>query len=231
MILNLILLGWIGPVFGTSYPILLPDENARSNRVRDSALFLIQGSSETAKAKEDQWDLGHLPAPLEKSFNALRSPLPGHEVLRLFNRSDVELDVAELYQQRSRKHFHQTLQIPDTTQDLLKLSTQWKKTVIDKSEVKGLTRVLYSAPDISIAQTLETEDGDLAAPIRETEVIAKREHSPNWDFYVYDSDGKIALRSTFRSARGKDIDSPVPTTCMACHYNSQNRHFTEKAGK
>ena len=90
--------------------------------------------------------------------------------------------------------------------------------------MKNTGRIIYrrKSGGLSISQTL-----DAAGAVRETEIIKKRSHSENWDFYVYDEKGSLALQSTFSTVGDKprDISAPVPITCLNCHYDTKARVF------
>lgn len=93
----------------------------------------------------------------------------------------------------------------------------WPQRVIELSAVKRRTRVVYASDSVSVAETLETDAGDLGAPVRETEVTTeRRDGSGNWDFYAYDRLGQLEPESTFPAG-----PRPSPTICAACHYDSE----------
>jgi len=111
----------------------------------------------------------------------------------------------------------------------------WSRSRI-ASDVKGTVRVIYRTqrsgaekrrakglPPMSVAMTLKKGSED----VRETELIIKREDGGlDWDFYVYDGDGKLAVSSLFLASSGKkETIGPAPYSCMTCHYNPNRRTF------
>jgi hypothetical protein len=146
------------------------------------------------------------------------------------------------------------IQIPDSAVELagqifgaaaqemdLKLFGGWQKLagpdgfeLRSPSRVKARTRALYRGDGFSLALTLEPqfvrgmEQGAVARVI-ETEVIVRRQLADangnhNHDFYVYDSEGKLAKCSSFFSGKAIVIGSS-PQTCMSCHYDSATKTF------
>lgn len=102
---------------------------------------------------------------------------------------------------------------------------EWPKQIIARSQVKNKTRVLYRSKNLSIAETHESQEGNLNSKVRETEVILKRPDGTGWDFYVYDSLGKRTAKSVFATKAGKEFEAYSPYTCMTCHYDGANRQF------
>jgi hypothetical protein len=97
----------------------------------------------------------------------------------------------------------------------------WPRTVVAQSNVKRKTRVIYRSPasfphEISVAETRDCDDGNLNAPILETEVAIRR-HGPTrtYEFYAYSPQGQLVDHSHFPAG-----ERPSPTVCVACHYNS-----------
>ncbi len=99
--------------------------------------------------------------------------------------------------------------------------TSWEARRVERSAVKGLPRVLYANAEVSVAETLD------AGSVRETEVaVARRDGSGNFDFYVYDARGKIAVESTFPIG-----PRPAPTMCAACHFDPESGKFTRSPAR
>lgn len=113
--------------------------------------------------------------------------------------------------------FSEPLQHKWTTSD----STLWRRRFIAKSSVKGKSRTLWrrkanaDTPAVSIAQT----------DSRETEIAVQRKGSRDWDFFVYDEEGKLSAKSVFATRTGKNVTGPAPLTCLTCHYNREGRTF------
>ncbi len=99
----------------------------------------------------------------------------------------------------------------------------WEPDIIKRSDVKEKTRVIYRSPRglsprISVAQTHDSETGDLNAPIRETEIAIERgDNSGDWDFFAYDEQGQLQPYSEFPMGR-----RPSPTICSGCHYDADS---------
>ncbi len=107
-------------------------------------------------------------------------------------------------------------------------SKLWARRLISNSKVKGQGRLIYrrkgKAGDarISIAQTWDGTPGIF----RETEIAVQRTGSLDWDFFVYDENGKLSASSIFHTRSKADIDAPAPITCLTCHYDPVARVFT-----
>jgi hypothetical protein len=103
----------------------------------------------------------------------------------------------------------------------------WDGQLLVESRAKGYTRKLFHSPQtyspkISVAQTHTTRDGNLNTPIRETEIMIERTPGSNqWDFIIYDSNGKLAIESEFP----RESILPSPAVCMTCHYEPSTRTF------
>ncbi len=102
----------------------------------------------------------------------------------------------------------------------------WPDLVVEFSAVKRKSRRVFRSPDgfqprISVSQTLESETGDRAAPVRETEVGIERGPEGNWDFYVYGPGGELRETSTFPAG-----ERPSPKICIACHYDAGRRKIS-----
>ena len=119
-------------------------------------------------------------------------------------------------------------------------SSLWSKQIITVSPAKGKMRILFRSrpgtvtltfpngmPEISVAQTHDSQSGDESTAVRETEIIVKRDApSMDHDFYTYDSQGRLATASMFyNSASQHDVVGASPYTCMTCHYDSERRRF------
>jgi hypothetical protein len=102
----------------------------------------------------------------------------------------------------------------------------WSREVIEFSAIKRKTRVIYRSPDnfatgVSVAETLESESGDLNAAIRETEIaIDRADATGNSDFYAYDKEGRLSSVSTFPSG-----ERAVPGMCLSCHHSIIKKTF------
>jgi hypothetical protein len=234
MRLGVLVLSWFcGVCFGGDpVEILLPVEKAKGNIVRDATVFLLEGISDSTVgepaaygANDIRIQQNDLPTSLYKELSAAKS-VSAATVFSLFKKTTPDSAAAH-YQLRSREKFH-AKEIPDTLADFQKLDAfpgaSFAKTVMKHSRVKNAARILYrrKSGGLSIAQTL-----DAAGAVRETEIIKKRSHSENWDFFVYDEKGALALQSTFSTIGDKprDISAPVPLTCLNCHYDSDARVF------
>lgn len=132
---------------------------------------------------------------------------------------------------RAERLRHSVFSLPQAQQELeMKLHyRRWPKEVVKLSRVKNRTRVLYRNPNeaqpMSIAETHDSQSGDLKTAVRETEVILKRLDGTGWDFYVFDSRGNRTVKSTFYNKAGHDVQAHSPYTCMTCHYDGANRQF------
>ncbi len=133
--------------------------------------------------------------------------------------------------------------LPDTREKLEGLlgyrQARFLSFVKKLSLVKGMSRAVYELgaqpdekfpnglqPEISIAETLETVEGDLKAKVRETEVIVARDgDSKDYDFYVYGEDGKLTTQSKFSSATGREYVANTPFRCLTCHYSPSTQTF------
>ncbi len=112
--------------------------------------------------------------------------------------------------------------IPDTVQEFIKITNyrSWKKETVN-SRVKKATRVIYrnqwKGRHISVAETWGDVQG--ALNLRETEIVleAKRE-AGNFDFYVYDIEGRVAEQSEFPAGI-----RPAPLVCVSCHMSRGNQ--------
>jgi hypothetical protein len=142
-----------------------------------------------------------------------------------YNRFRGVLGTAYL-EARAKKH--PTLTPPPTLAEFKKISgyQSWPVEIINQSRVKNLTRALYhspkgAGPELSVAVTHDSKTGDITTPVRETEIVLKREDgSKNWDFYVYDGAGRLVSSSHFGNS-----SMPSPSICMNCHYNGHDRAF------
>ncbi len=122
----------------------------------------------------------------------------------------------------------QSQNIPDSVAELALNSNYraWEKIVLPVSMVKRKTRVIYRSPAnhlpaTSIAETYESDTGDLTSPVRETEVAIERlDGSGNADFYSYDHLGRLSKTSMFPAG-----ERPAPSVCMGCHFNRSTRTF------
>jgi len=217
---------------GGPVEIALPAERAKSNIVRDVTVYMLEGISTSTVGEpaaytpnDIQLQENDLPVSLYKELSASK-PIPANSVFSLFKKTTKDSAAAH-YQQRSREKFH-AKEIPDTLADFEKLDpfpgSHFTQTNVKHSRVKNAARTIYrrKSGGLSISQTLDT-----AGAVRETEIIKKRSHSENWDFYVYDHAGKLALQSTFSTVGDKPrgITAPVPITCLNCHYDTKARVF------
>jgi hypothetical protein len=217
---------------GDPVEIVLPAQRATSNIVRDATVHMLEGISDSTVGEPDSYvanaiqiQQNDLPSSFYKELSATKS-ISATTVFSLFKKTTVDSAAAH-YQKRSREKFH-AKEIPDSLADFEKLDpfpgTSFTKTVMKHSRVKNAARIIYrrKSGGLSISQTL-----DAAGGVRETEIIKKRSHSENWDFYVYDEKGSLALQSTFSTVGDKprDISAPVPITCLNCHYDTRARVF------
>ncbi len=119
---------------------------------------------------------------------------------------------------------------PPTHKWEMSKSGHWMRRLISRSTVKGKPRLIYrrrkqsGKPLLSIAHTWESTATRTSN--RETEVAIQREKSEDWDFFVFDKDGKLTSESVFFTRAGKDITGPSPVTCLTCHYNRRTQRFT-----
>ena len=96
----------------------------------------------------------------------------------------------------------------------------WTRMVVNRSGVKRKTRVIYRSPadfpqQISVSETLDTDDGDLNATKLETEIAMRRVGGERtFEFYTYDKNGNLAEFSEFPAG-----ERPSPSVCVSCHYN------------
>lgn len=127
----------------------------------------------------------------------------------------------------SRKLFHKRFPVFDDVHrlELHYKFKNWEKAIVEPSQVKGTTRLIYRSPKslhpISIAQT-QMPNG----VIRETELIIAREDlSRQFDFYAYDDKGLLSHTSVFQSQKGNDVQASVPYACLTCHYDGNDRIF------
>jgi hypothetical protein len=96
----------------------------------------------------------------------------------------------------------------------------WERQVVNRSGVKRKTRVIFRSPadfpqQISVSETLDTDDGNLNATKLETEIAVRRIGGERtFEFYTYDKNGDLAHFSEFPAG-----ERPSPTVCVACHYN------------
>lgn len=96
----------------------------------------------------------------------------------------------------------------------------WNRSIVKISGIKRKTRVIYRSPadfpqQISVSETLDTDDGDLNATKLETEIAMRRVGGERtFEFYTYDKHGVLAESSEFPAG-----ERPSPTVCVACHYN------------
>lgn len=217
---------------GDPVEIDLPAERATSNIVRDVMVHLLEGISTSTVGEPASYtsndiliQQNDLPISLYKELSVTK-PIPASSVFALFKKTTKD-SAAAYYQLRSREKFHPK-EIPDALADFEKLDpfpgTGFTKTLMKHSRVKNAARTIYrrKSGGLSIAQTF-----DSSGAVRETEIIKKRSHSENWDFYVYDHRGNLALQSTFSTVADKprDISAPVPITCLNCHYDAKARVF------
>ena len=97
----------------------------------------------------------------------------------------------------------------------------WTPDIIENSVVKQRTRVVFRSPaghvpKITVSQTHDDVLGDMTTPVRETEVAIERPDARgDWDFFVYDKDGKLSEFDEFPSGY-----KAVPTVCVSCHYDA-----------
>lgn len=101
--------------------------------------------------------------------------------------------------------------------------TTWADTVVEFSSIKRKTRRIFRSPAgfvpaISVSQTLDSQTGDVTAPVLETEVGVLRANGEDWDFYAYNHEGQLSSYSTFPAG-----ERPSPRICIACHYDSGSR--------
>jgi hypothetical protein len=100
----------------------------------------------------------------------------------------------------------------------------WTRIVVNRSGIKRKTRVIYRSPvdfpqQISVSETLDTDDGNLSATKLETEIAMRRVGGERtFEFYTYDRHGNLAESSEFPAG-----ERPSPTVCVACHYNPNLR--------
>lgn len=103
---------------------------------------------------------------------------------------------------------------------------EWAREILTLSIIKRRTRVIYRSPAtvlprISVAETLNTQSGDITAAVRETEVaIERNDGSGSSDFYSYNELGQLSRLSEFPSG-----PRPVPSACLSCHFQRQDRIF------
>lgn len=208
------------------------DSGHLKNMTRDSILF---GISAFVDPKQKEIETGH-----ETVFVSEKSVYP--EALDAFVEMSEEEDYLGVMKRLRRllttglydsaeELRHPEFALPATQQELQKKMhyMKWPRQIVKKSVVKNRTRILYRNPDekypLSIAETHESQEGEVESPIRETEVILKRLDGTGWDFYVFDSTGKRTTESTFYNKMGHDIKAYSPYTCMTCHYDGANRQF------
>jgi len=143
---------------------------------------------------------------------------------------------------RARNHRRRAssqLQIPSSFEKFEAITSfrSWQRRIVQNSVVKGVTRALYCSPEdfepaIAVAQTHDDASGSLTTPVRETEVIIKRQDgTETFDFFVYDEEGDLSRTSAFFNSRQRETVGPAPHTCMSCHYDGnqgvfQNRPLT-----
>lgn len=226
----------------TSYILPIPSyrpvdtSNPLSNMTRDTLLYMIslflsptQGSLkiiESGSTDLKDWVMVPASAVYPGSISSFRKA----------SREDSEIKVFQIFKDllkapaylKVRSWHHSRFIIPPTLEELERLYSfrGWRRELVEKSAVKGTRRVIYRSPKpwpyISIAQT-ETAPDNI---VRETEIIIAREDlSGQYDFYAYNSEGKLAQTSSFHTSHGKDITAPVPFTCLACHYNGTQGVF------
>ena len=105
----------------------------------------------------------------------------------------------------------------------------WPREIIERSAVKQKTRVIYRSPEeflpaTSVAESYDSETGDLTTALLETEIaIERQDSSGNADFYSYNSQGQLSTTSRFPVG-----ERPVPDMCLSCHYNASMGIFGRK---
>jgi hypothetical protein len=192
--------------------------------IRDTSLYMLKGI--VARGEEAVRDEGtHWVVPCEGQAPDLMTELAGTLAY------DGTLDPRKLREIFEARYLNtienrgQAGAIKPTVAEFKAVTRfeEWDQTIVEVSMVKRMTRRIFRSPEgflpvISVAQTLETQTGDPAAPVRETEVGVKREGSEDWDFYAYDSAGKLSETSTFPAG-----ERPSPRICISCHYDAGSR--------
>jgi hypothetical protein len=151
---------------------------------------------------------------------------------QLLSAATTQLDYEELrdfYQQHHLSTIH-VRKHDDYIKNTLSAFTtatsyqNWPRQVVNRSNIKQKTRVIYRSPanfpqQISVSETRDCDDGNLNAERLETE-IAIRRHGPGrtFEFYTYDKNGNLAEHSEFPAG-----DRPSPTICVSCHYHPGQR--------
>lgn len=200
--------------------IQLPKETKGANFLRDGVLFFLSAIYDGDLPESESSQITLSRAKLPKGFNDF------------FDKETIEASTlyVSLKNEEAVKNLYLTsVSVPKTLAEFEK-KTQFKKEskkIIEKSEVKGYTRILYRGETFSVAQTHLTQEGKEEAEVRETEVIRKREKGEQWDFFAYNKKGELALSSTFLTKTKSEVEGPTPVTCMACHYDSENRRFQQ----
>ena len=173
------------------------------------------------------------------SFDASKSPSPMTESLRNLTHNglrEIELDTIRSWWNTwsyITLNLHDDLSIiPDNLTEFIEQNDfkSWPKLVVKKSHVKNKTRVIYRSNELprqlSVSETLDSTNGDLNAPVLETEVVRERsDTSGHYDFFVYDIHGKLTNRAQFPSG-----ERPAPSTCMSCHFSRKSGKF-ERVGR
>ena len=163
-----------------------------------------------------------VPTTVQIAFINATSPKDGFDFNQFRNA------VGEAYLQGRQTH-HAQLVPPPTLAEIQQLTKfeSWPVDIVTKSRVKGRTRAIYRSPKespytLTVSVTHETTDGNVNTPVRETELILRRDDDPkNWDFYVYDSTGRLVTQSHFVAPQA----FASPSVCMNCHYSSGERAF------
>jgi hypothetical protein len=223
ILLNLIL---VLRVLADSHSVPLPLESERMAQFhRQAALFLISAVAPEIAEKVKDSD-AEIQIPAESvSFEAIKAILAAREGAENFNHLIFRNAFSKAYLER-RKLQRENFEIPEHLKDFPNFKN-WEKEVVSFSRVKGQTRVIYRSPDgfvptVRVAETLNTQDGNLEASVRETEMLIKRSRdAKNWDFYAYDSAGILSEESHFRPGM-----RPTPGICMSCHYSELDKSFS-----
>jgi hypothetical protein len=188
----------------------------KSQFLRDAARYLI-GSEDDAEAVYRSYKKRVGPHDLKLPFPAVKPAIDVPDDLNTFWKA-ISLD-------------QEVFTDPPTHKWQVSKSGDWMRRLIPKSGVKAKPRLIYrrraqsKKPLVALAQTWDSSE-PARANNRETEVAIKRSASEDYDFFVYDKDGKLTVESTFATRSGADINGPAPVTCLTCHYNRRTRRFT-----
>jgi hypothetical protein len=191
---------------------------------RDTTYFMIVGLADgrdgAVEDRGDAWvvDCSALPADVVEPMRAavaFDGALDARRVREVF-----EASYLTTIGQRAQDH------LIKPTETAMRTATDfltWPSRVVEFSAVKRKTRRVFRSPEgfvpaVSVSQTLDSETGDLNAPVLETEVGVKRAGSEDWDFYAYNHDGDLVAYSTFPAG-----DRPSPRICINCHYDAGTR--------